>query len=112
MSIPRFELHDTSNQEFRFKLIAANNEVLLTSETYTAVGSAKDGIAAVRTAAQADANFRVLTSVADEPYFTLVATNNKVVGVSEMYSSIQMRDKGIEAVKRIAPSAEVVDARR
>lgn len=52
MSIPRFEIRDTSNQEFRFNLIAANNEVLLTSETYTALSSAKDGIGAVRTAAQ------------------------------------------------------------
>jgi uncharacterized protein len=112
MSIPRFEIHDTSNQEFRFRLIAANNEVLLTSETYHAVASAKDGISAVRTAAQTEANFKRLRSVADEPYFTLVAANNKVVAVSEMYSSIQMRDKGIEAVKRIASSAEVFDARR
>ncbi len=58
-----------------------------------------------------DANFKRLTSVKGEPYFTLEAANHKVVGVSEMYSSAQARETGIEAVKRVAPGAEVVDER-
>jgi uncharacterized protein len=111
MNVPRFVILNTSNDQFRFNLIAANNEIVLTSETYTALSSAKDGIAAVRTAAQVDENFKRLTSVANEPYFTLQAANHEVVGTSEMYSSKQARDNGIDAVKRAASSAEVVDAR-
>jgi uncharacterized protein len=52
-----------------------------------------------------------LTSVANEPYFTLQAANHEVVGTSEMYSSKQARENGIDAVKRAASSAEVVDGR-
>ena len=51
-------------------------------------------------------------SVKNEPYFTLEAANNKLVSTSEMYSSAQARDNGIDAVKRVAPHAEVVDGRK
>jgi uncharacterized protein len=111
MNIPRFVIQNTSNSQFRFNLIAANNEILLTSETYTALSSAKDGIAAVRTVSQLDTNFKRQTSVRNEPYFTLEAANSEVVGTSEMYSSAQARDNGIDAVKRVAENAEVVNGR-
>ena len=42
-------------------------------------------------------------------YFTLVATNGEVIGTSEMYTTEQARDGGIDAVKRVASGAETVD---
>jgi len=57
----------------------------------------------------ADSNFRRLTSVRNQPYFTQNAANNQVLGTSEMYSSTQAREVGIDSVKRNAPLAEIQD---
>ena len=56
-----------------------------------------------------DAAYVKRESKRSEPYFVLRAKNNEVIGNSEMYSSTQARDKGIEAVKRVGASAKVVE---
>jgi uncharacterized protein YegP (UPF0339 family) len=43
------------------------------------------------------------------PYFSLKAANGYIIGTSETYSSAYARDAGIEAVKRVAPSAMILD---
>jgi len=109
MPTARFELKRTSDQQFMFNLIAPNNEVILTSERYTTKQNAQKGAASVKTHAPEDDNYQRLTAKDNSPYFTLRADNHEVIGKSEMYSSKQMRDKGIEAVKEHAPGAEVRD---
>lgn len=42
-------------------------------------------------------------------YFRLVAANGEIVAQSEAYNSAQARDHGIEAVRRAAELAKVVD---
>ena len=41
--------------------------------------------------------------------FNLVSTNGQVVATSEAYESKQSAKDGIEAVRRLAPDAELVD---
>ncbi len=42
-------------------------------------------------------------------YFTLKAANNEIIATSEMYTSKQNCQNGIESVKTNAPNAEIVD---
>lgn len=109
MANARFEIRRSKDQQFYFNLLAPNNEVILNSETYTEKAKAQQGIASVKTHAPLDDNYLRLDAKNGDPYFVLRADNNKVIGNSEMYSSKQKRDEGIDAVKRHAGAAEVRD---
>ena len=105
----RFELKKSTDGQFMFNLIAPNGEVILTSERYTAKGSAENGIASVKTNAPLDDRYERLTSTKNEPYFTLKGANGEVIGRSEMYSSDGAMETGIASVKKNAPVAPVDD---
>lgn len=105
----RFELKSTSNAQFRFVLIAANGEPLLTSETYTAKANALKGIESVRENAPIDARYERKNASNGQPMFNLRAANAQVIGTSETYSSTAARETGIAAVKKEAPTAPVKD---
>lgn len=107
----RFVLR-ASGDQFLFNLEAGNNEVILTSERYTARSSALNGIEAVRANARVDAQYQRRTATSGEPYFVLRAPNNEVLGTSELYSSTQARNAGIDAVRENAPGAQVDDQSR
>ncbi len=100
----------TSDNQFQFNLKAGgNSEIILTSERYTRKASALDGIESIRTNSAIDSRFQRKTSIADQPYFVLVAGNGEILGTSEMYSSTAARDGGIAAVKNSAPLATLHD---
>lgn len=94
-----YELDRSSDSQYKFVLKAANAEVILVSELYTQKASALNGIESVRENCSTDANYRRLEAENGQAYFNLVAQNYEVIGTSELYSSMQMRDKGIESVK-------------
>lgn len=51
----RFEIYDDNDGRFRFRLVAANGEVVAESQSYASADAAHDGIEAVkRAAAEAD----------------------------------------------------------
>lgn len=104
----RYELFLGTNRQYYFRLVAPNNEIILQSEGYVSLQGAENGIASCKTHSPYDKYYRRLTNARNTPYFTLIASNGKVIGVSEAYSSSQARDKGIEAVKRYGPSAQMV----
>lgn len=103
-----FDVKTTANKQFMFNLRAGNNEVILTSETYTTKDSALVGIESVRTNSQIDERYEKKES-GSQYYFTLRAGNNKTIGRSEMYTSSAACDKGIASVKNNAPKAPVRD---
>lgn len=45
---PKFELYQDKAGKYRFRLKAANNEVIATSEAYESKASAKNGIKSVQ----------------------------------------------------------------
>jgi uncharacterized protein YegP (UPF0339 family) len=96
-----------SGDLFMFNLKAGNNEVILTSERYTAKASALKGIEPVRSVAYLDEHTFGGRRAPVSPLFVLRAANNEVLGTSEMYSSAWARDGGIDAVKTSAPTASV-----
>ena len=87
------------DNQFYFNLKARNNEIILQSEGYVAIQGATNGINSVQKHCTFDDLYKRKTSRDGSPYFVLTARNGEIIGVSEMYSSVQMMEKGIESVK-------------
>jgi len=109
MGDPKFQIFVGANGEFYFRLRARYGGSILVSEAYKAKQGCLNGVASVRENAPNNDRYKRLTSSNDQFYFTLQATNHKVIGTSEMYSTEEERDKDIEVVKRDAPEARVDD---
>jgi uncharacterized protein YegP (UPF0339 family) len=116
----RFTMFCGKTSGIYWNLKAANNEIILASENYKSRASAKKGIASVVANVKLPADvlaedpaipssFRQLVARDQSPYFTLVATNGRTIGVSETYSSAGARDNGIYSVTRNAPIADTID---
>ena len=106
---PTFEIKKTTNGKFMFNLKAANDEVILTSQTYESKQAAEEGINSVKVNAPIDARYEDKKGTDGKPYFVLQAANKLVIGRSEMYTSHEGLQKGMASVKRNGPIAETVD---
>ncbi len=109
MDYPTFQVFIGENDQFYFRLYAANGEIILQSEGYTAKASCENGIESVKENAQIDERYQRKVASDGQYYFKLVAANGEVIGVSEMYTTEQKRDNGIEAVKETALTAPIED---
>jgi len=105
----KFEIEKTSDGHYHFHLKAANGEIIFSSQRYKAKASAQSGVESVKSNAHVNAHFERKTSSSNEPYFILKAANGETVGCSQMYSSTEAMENGIESVKANAPTATVVD---
>ena len=94
-----FEIHKSTNDKFVFNLKADNNEVILTSQTYSSKQHALDGVESVRENSPKETQYGRKTSTASEPYFVLSGANGIVIGSSQMYASADAMEKGITSVK-------------
>jgi uncharacterized protein YegP (UPF0339 family) len=83
----RYELKKSKNGQFHFSLLAANGQIILSSEMYEAKVSAVKGIESVKKNGGDAAHYDKLTAKSGQPYFTLKATNGQVIGQSQMYVS-------------------------
>ena len=104
-----YELNKSKDGQFRFVLKAGNGEIILTSELYRSLSSAKKGIASVQKNSGNDKRFVQKTSSNGKPYFNLRAGNHQVIGTSEMYSSESACANGIASVKSNGSSQTVKD---
>lgn len=103
-----YDLKKTANGQFMFNLKAANGEIILTSETYTAKTGALNGIESVRKNSPLDERYE-RKDAAGSYSFSLKAANGEKIGRSELYNSAAGRDNGIESVKKNGPGAELRD---
>ena len=117
----RFVIKSTVNNEFMFNLIAENNEVIATSQTYKSVDNAKVGIESVKVNACASVEdktanaaalpcpkFEIFNDAEGKFRFHLMASNGEIVAASQGYTTKENCQKGIASVKSNAPKAEVV----
>lgn len=109
MNNPKFELYTGKGGQYRYRLRARNGQVILSGEGYTSKSGCMNGIESVKKNAAFDERYQRETSSNGKFYFRLVAGNYEPIGSSQMYEREQSRDKGIEAVKRVAPDAPVDD---
>ncbi|MEO8204288.1 MAG: YegP family protein [Betaproteobacteria bacterium] len=105
-----FEVHKSKDDKFVFNLKAANNEVILTGQTYSSKQHALDGIESVRQNSTEDARYERKTSTASEPFFVLSGANGIVIGSSQMYSSTDAMEGGIASVKANGQTKTTKDA--
>ena len=105
----KFIITRRSDAEFQFNLIARNGEKILHSEGYTTRENCLNGIKSVKSHAHDDNNYEHKISINSKYYFILKAANGQVIGVSEMYETSVGKEKGIEAVKKNAGEADVLD---
>lgn len=104
-----FEISQAKDGQYRFSLKAGNGEVILTSELYKAKPSAQVGIESVQKNCTDDIRYERLTAKNGKPYFNLKAANHQVIGTSQLYSSDQSREKGIDSVKNNGVSTTIKD---
>lgn len=105
----KFEVSTSANGEFQFNLLAANGEVILSSEGYTSKAGCLNGIASVRKNSQDDNRYEKKTASNGKLFFNLKAANGQVIGTSQLYSDTGGRDNGIRSVAKNAPDAEIVE---
>lgn len=102
-----FEIDKTDSGEFFFRLRANNGEIILASETYKSLSGVKNGIESVKENSQNLDNFHILESENNKHYFTLVAQNGEVIGVSETYQNKGGLNNGLLAVKECSQSEKI-----
>jgi uncharacterized protein YegP (UPF0339 family) len=105
----KYHLSKATNNHYFWTLRAGNGERILLSEMYTTKGAAFGGITSCKENSPYDVRYARLTSTDGKPYFVLKAANGQVIGASEMYSSAQARDSGIESCKTNGPSSPTQD---
>ncbi|MNQ90687.1 hypothetical protein D3C85_1060390 [compost metagenome] len=105
----RFEIKWGTDDERYFHLKAPNGEIIMYSEGYKTLAGCENGIGSCREHAPYDRFYGRDVTPGRKPHFHLKAANNRIIGQSELYESVQARDAGIEAIKRYAPQADVID---
>jgi len=105
----KFEIFKATNGKFHFHLKAGNGEIILSSQGYSTKSACQNGIASVQKNSPSDEHYERLTAKDDSPYFHLKAANQQIIGSSEMYKSVQARDKGIDSVKTNGSTTTVKD---
>ena len=109
MQNPKFQIFIGKNDEFYFRLRAANGEPILASEGYVGKAGCQNGVDSVKENATHDQRYERKIATDGQFYFVLKATNGEPIGRSEMYTTNAARDNGIEAVRKVAPGAPVED---
>ena len=104
----QFELKKSKNGKHYFRLLAANGEVILTSQMYASRFGARKGIASVQVHSPQAACYERRQGKAGKSHFVLKAANHRVIGTSEVYSSKAAMEKGLRSaikngkIKKIA----------
>ena len=107
MANPKFEVYTDKKGEHRFRLKAANGQVILVSEGYKQKDGCMNGIASVKKNAPQDERYDRKTAKNGKHYFNLKAGNGQVIGSSEMYEAASGCENGIASVKKNAPIADI-----
>lgn len=105
----KFIITKRKDGEYQFNLKTGNGEIILTSEGYVSKSGCKNGIESVKTNSQIDSRFERRMAVNNKDYFVLKAGNGEIIGKSQLYSTKQGMEDGIDSVKENAPNAETTD---
>ena len=103
----KFTINKSRNGKFHFNLVAANGQVIMSSEMYETKKSAENGVRSVGKNAGNDNRFDRRKARNGKHYFVLKAANGQEIGRSQMYKSTDGMENGIRSVKTNASSAIV-----
>jgi len=102
----RFELFGGEDGKSYFRLRAANGEIMLSSQGYTAKASAKKGLAAVLANGTDEANFQISETPSGQFAIRIVAQNHEVVARGEAYASKSNAQRAIARLTEILAEGE------
>jgi len=105
----KFEIFTGKDDQYYFHLVAANGEIIGSSEGYTQKHNAINGINSVKEHCEDPNNFEILIGLNEKYYFHLKSANHQIIMQSQGYASKQGAERGIESVMANAPAAEVID---
>ena len=98
-SNPKYRIHRSKNNDnFYFSLVAKNGEPILSSEGYLTKDGALNGIRSISENGTDIFNFEIRNSKDNKFYFVVKASNNKIIGTSEMYDEKESASVGIQSV--------------
>ncbi len=121
----KFEVKATKNGGLVFNLLAANGQVVATSQTYKSKATLMNGIASVKknaavaqiedqtaaeVAKQKNPKFEVFADKGGKTRFRLTAANGQTIAQSQGYESMKSALAGIASVKKNAPDSPIVEA--
>ena len=92
-----FEMYKDKVDEFRFRLFDGYGNNILMSEGYKRKANCVNGIKSVRKNAIDSSKFTFATSKNDKDYFTLRATNGRVIGTSTMHE----KGSAVETMRKV-----------
>ena len=116
----KYVISRTTNEKYRFDLLAGNNEIILSSQVYQARKGALKGIRSVvknapiapvadltdkKAKPVGNPKFEIKKAKNGEVYFELIAANGQPIGISETYTTMVACKNGIKSVKKNAKSA-------
>lgn len=96
---------------YYFSLKASDGQVILTSESFESIDAVKSTIEAVKNLSLFEDRYEKRASSDGKYYFSLKTTDGRLLGSSGMFDTAAYRNNGIEAVKRYAPPAVLVESR-
>ena len=102
-----FEVYKDQKGEYRFRLKAANGQVILQSEGYTSKAACMKGIESVKENASKKGQYVTSVDKAGKYRFKLMAANKQTIGTGEGYESEANMKSGIDSVGKWAPAAPV-----
>jgi uncharacterized protein len=109
MRKPKFEILAGKDSKIRFRLKAANGEIILAGRAYATKAEAIHGIASVMRYAALDLSYVRRESINGQFFFQIKSPSGRLLAWSEFYVSRQGRESGIEAVKRAVAYGRVMD---
>jgi hypothetical protein len=107
MAHPEFQVSTGKDDKFYFNLTAANGQVIFSSQGYKGKDGCRNGIASVKKNSTNKKHYERKESKAGQYYFVLKAANSKVIGKSQMYTTDQSSENGIESIKTNAKKAKI-----
>ena len=108
--VGRFEVYRDKAEEFRFRLLDVNNNILLSSEGYKRKSNCLNGVKSVKENAVDSGMFSFKTSTNGKEYFNLRARNGRVIGTSKFYNTTDLAKDAMDLViVQAINDAEVVD---
>ncbi|WP_047679564.1 MULTISPECIES: YegP family protein [Xenorhabdus] len=109
MATGHYDLKKAKNGQFYFNLVAANGDIILSSEMYTTKAAANKGIYSVQVNSPDKTRHEVRKNKSGKSYFVLKARNHQVIGISEYYGNETAMKKGIQSVMKIGTTDKVRD---
>ena len=120
----KFVVKQTKNGGVKFDLLATNDQVIATSQTYKTIRNCRAGVASViKCAAAANVEdqtaegfvpqkcpkFEIYQDKAGEFRFRLKAVNGQIIAASEGYTTMKACVNGVESVQKNSADAQVME---